>query len=395
MNHLLKRHVLCLAVPLLLAGVALLLAGCGGISTQPGPGQTTTTVVVEVLLEGTTDLLPVVADIVVGGVRGQTDLEQGWAIITGVPLGTSDPPEQPLTVMAAGYVTVSQMVGLSAYSYTPVNVEMAPADPQQTATVQGAVTDSGTGAPVVNALVTFARADGSGAVAGFTDQQGAYKLGGVPAGAVQGQAQASGYLQGEADVTLLADAAGSNAAVNLALLNGSTKITVTGQVVRLGLETPVAGAQVAWADAPPVTTGSDGTFSLAQVTVGPQTLVLTASGYDEKQLTVEILPGMAPLLVLLVPASPEPPGQPSTIRGHVTLLGKSDNAGATVTAREETSGEVLDTAVTNAAGDYSLFVPPGNYRLTVQYQDRSIGRDVILRSGGRVLSGIDFTLTVL
>jgi len=377
-----------------LLAAAALLAGCGGgLSSGPPPAQRTTTVIVETLQAGTTDLLPVAADIVVGGVHGTTDLAQGYAIIANVPLGEADPPQQPLTVYAPGWITVSQMVTLNPYSYTTVSVALSPADPTRTGTVQGRVTTQGSGQGIANALVAFTPAAGE-AVSGFTDAQGYYKFGGVPAGQVTVTAQATGYLEATRVLAVVADAAGSNPAVDLALLSGTTRVSVTGVVVQVGIETPVPGAQVTIGDRPPVLTDAAGRFTVAQVLVGLQDVIVTAPGYDEKREQVTVTPGMSPLRLFLAPSAPEPPGKPYTITGVVTLLGRPDNSGATVTALHRDLGEIMDTDTTTPAGNYYLFVPPGPYRITVRYGDKSIGRDVVLLGGGRILTGVDFTLSV-
>ncbi len=380
------------AVPLLLLA-ALIGAGCGGgINTGTTPGPSTTTVIVEARKKGTSDLVPVVASITVGGVTGQTDLAQGWAVITGVPLGDTTSPQQPLTVSAPGWVTVSQMLTLSTYSYTSVSVEMEPADPASTGTAEGTITAQ-SGGPITNAIVTFTPTSGD-PVVGYTDRTGHYRFGGIPAGRVTVTAQASGYLEAVTEVDLKADAEGTNAAINLALLSGSTRVSVSGKVLRLGLEAPVAGAQVQIGEPPAVLTGADGSFRVPDVLVGQQTVKVTASGYDDREERINVVPGMGPLTLYLAPTAPEPPPGPHTIAGTVTLLGKSDNSGATVTALNRDLGEVMDTATTPPSGNYYLFVPPGSYRITVQYGDHAIGRDVILLGGGRVLTGIDFTLSV-
>lgn len=379
---------------LLMAGALGLFVGCGGISESGGEASQTTTVVVETLKAGTDELLDVPAEIVVGGVWGQTDVEQGWAIIQGVPLGDKEPPEQPLTVTAPGWITVSRMIGLSSYSYTPVTVEMEEADPQETATVQGTVTGIDTGEPLTNVLVVFASSGEGGTVSGFTARDGHYKIGGIPAGPVEATAQAVGYLEQTKQATLSPDAVGSNPPVDFALLGGNTRVTVTGQVMQVGLEIPIPAAQVTIDSLPPVTTDISGEFTVDDVLVGRQVVTVTATGFDEKQEEVEIVPGMAPLLIFLAPTSPEPPGKPYTITGQVTLLGKADNAGATVTAQDNSSGEILATDVTDTEGNYYLFVPPGSYRIAVEYGAHSLGRDVLLLGGGRVLTGIDFTLSV-
>lgn len=378
---------------LLLLLTALVGTGCGGgINTGTSSSQSTTTVIVEVVKQGTNDLIPVVANITVGGVTGQTDLAQGWAVITGVPLGDATPPQQPLTVSAAGWVTVSQLLTLSTYSYTSVSIGMEEADPATTGTAEGTITAQG-GGPLTNAVVTFTPARGE-PIIGYTDRAGHYQFGGIPAGPVTVTAQASGYLEATTLVNLKADAEGTNPAINLALLSGSTRVSVSGRVLRLGLETPVAGAQVQIADQPAVSTGADGSFRVPNVLVGQQTVTVTASGYDDRQEQINVVPGLGPVIIYLAPTAPEPPPGPHTIAGTVTLLGKSDNSGATVTALNRDLGQVMDTVTTPPSGNYYLFVPPGSYRITVQYGDHVVGRDLVLLGGGRVLTGIDFTLSV-
>jgi hypothetical protein len=386
---LVRLHVLVLlAVPVLLA----VLAGCGGVSSGGSPTPTTGTVIVETVIAGTTDYLPVAADVVVGGVRGQVDLSQHWVVLSGVPLGSQN--QQPLTATAPGYQTVTQTVQLSAYVYTTVSVQMSPVDLSQTATVQGNVTDSASGAPVPSALVTFTPEAGS-PISGFADSAGHYHLGGIPAGPVEIMAQALGYIEGTSSATLTPDASGTNPALNLVLVSGSTKITVTGHVVSLGLESPISGAQVTIAGQGPATTDAQGGFSLPGVTVGDQSAHLTATGYDDKTQTVTILPTMGPLTFYLAPTSPGPPSGPYTITGQVLESDlQTPLVGATVTALDQASGLIADSVLTDASGHYYLFVPPGSYRITVTSGTSSIHTDVLLGGGGRILSGVNFILHV-
>ncbi len=376
--------------------VLVVLVGCGGVSPGQSQEPSTTTVIVECVVEGTNDLLEVPADIVVGGVRGQTDMVEGWVILEDVPLGEENPPQQPLTATAPGYVTHSEMLPLNEYSYTAVSVSMTPADPQQTGTISGTVTDVNSGEPVVNALVSFLEpgADEAGAVNGFTDATGLYTIGGIPATDVEALCQATGYLAGTATMAITADADGNNQPLDFQLVSGSTTITVAGVVLDLRTETPLAGATVEIDSQPAVTTDSDGLFSAPQVTVGPRDIVVTADGYNPYQKTITVTPGMADLRILLARESPQPPPGPYTISGQVTLIGAADNSGAVVTAFDKDRAEELGRTVTDAGGYYYLFVPPGRYRIEVTYGGKSIGRDVELLGGGRVLTGIDFTLTV-
>ncbi len=373
-----------------------LLGGCGGINIQQEEEPTTTTVVVECVIEGTDDFIEVPADVVVGGVRGQTNLEDDWVILEYVPLGLQTPPQQPLTVTAPGYATESQMVTLNEYSYTAVSVPMTPVDTETTGTVSGTVTDADTGQPIVNALVSFLAPGDlpSEALKGSTDTAGFYIIGGIPAGQVNGTCQAVGYMEATTDVWVTADAVGSNDPVDFALTSGEATVTVSGQVLDTRTEAAISGATVQIGDQPPVITGLDGAFSILYVSVGEQAVEASAAGYDDYYTVINVVPGIDNLTILLNEYSPQPPGPPYTIAGHVTLLGAPDNSGATVTATDIDSGQMRDDDATDAEGYYYLFVPPGYYLIEVTYDTHSISREVELLGGGRVLEGINFTLTV-
>jgi len=372
------------------------LTGCGSVSTQIAEERATATVVVECLIEGTEDFIEVLAQVVVGGVRGQTNLQDNWVILQNVPLGTESPPQQPLTVTARGYVTASQMLTLSEYSYTAASISLAPADLDVTGTVSGTVTDVDTAEPVSNALVSFlpAGAQPGEAVDGFTDQGGWYIIGGIPAGPVAVTCQAADYFEDTADYVVTADSAGDNDPLDFRLFSGEAVVTVSGHVLEMRTESPVAGAEVQIGEQPPVVSDTSGTFSVPDVPMGEQAVTASAEGYDDYYTVINVVPGLNDLTILLNEFSPQPPGAPYTITGRVTLLGAADDSGAVVTAFDLNRGLVLAEDTTGADGYYYLFVPPGAYRIEVAYGDRTIGREVELLGGGRVLESINFTLTV-
>ena len=391
-----KRNLIVAGTVIAALITVAFLGGCGGISTPQEEETTTTTVIVECVVAGTDDFIEVVADVVAGGVRGQTNLEDDWVILENVPLGSQSPPQQPLTATAAGYRTASQMLTLNEYSYTTVSVPMTPVAAETTGTVSGTVTDGDTGQPIVNALVSFLPPGGlpSQAVKGSTDTAGFYVIGGIPAGQVHGTCQAVGYLEASTDVWVTADAVGSNDPVNFALVGGESTVTVSGQVLDTRTEAAISGATVQIGDQPPVITGPDGAFSIPYVSVGEQPVEASAAGYDDYYTVINVVPGIDNLTILLNEYSPQPPGPPYTIAGRVTLLGAPDNSGATVTATDIDSGQMRDDGITDAEGYYYLFVPPGYYRIEVTYDSHSISREVELLGGGRVLEGINFTLTI-
>ena len=206
--------------------------------------------------------------------------------------------------------------------------------------------------------------------------------------------QAAGYLEGTVTFAVKADTVGENVLGNFALFSGRSVVTVGGQVRETRTEAPVAGATVQIGDQPPVISGPDGSFSVPAVPVGEQSVVATAAGYDEYYTVVNVGPGLDDLMILLTEYSPQPPGRPYTISGCVTLLGASDSSGAVVTAFHLDRGTMLAEDTTDAEGYYYLFVPPGTYRIEVTYGGHTIGREVELGGGGRVVENVNFALTV-
>ena len=128
--------------------------------------------------------------------------------------------------------------------------------------------------------------------------------------------------------------------------------------------------------------------------VGDRTVKATLAGYDPYEDEVSIMPGMGDLRITLAKTSSEPPGDPYTVGGTVTLVGAADNSGAVVTALDLDSGVVMGTDTTDAEGSYGLFLPAGRYEITVKYGSKSISKTVRYKGGGRIMDGVDFTLSV-
>jgi len=174
----------------------------------------------------------------------------------------------------------------------------------------------------------------------------------------------------------------------------TTKVTVTGRVIDLIARTPVAGATVTLASLAPVTTRADGSFEVADVPVGDQTIVVEAQKYDRYSAHVTVTPGLPALQIEVAPTQSGPPPGPATISGNVVVTNHSDNSGVTVQGILEATGKVLDTAVSPASGDYGLWVPPGTYTIRVSIGTASLKKEhVVLPGGGAVLTHVDFRLT--
>jgi len=375
-----------------------LLAGCsaGMIRINPPDDDETATVDVTVAEAATGQALGVDAAVVVGGEEGTLTAGEDTVRVADVPYGNSDPPTQPLTVNAAGFTTHFETLELKKTGVTTVQVDMEPADPDTTGTLHGTVTDFATGDPVENAVLDF-RPDIPGnpeGVRAATNKVGQYTVRGAFTGATVGQVTAAGYLAAEQPIVVIQDSGGGNAdPVDFELIPTTSKATVQGRVIDLITRDPVEDATVTVGGVGPDTTDATGRFVLQDVPVGDQALQVMADKYDTLNGTVRVTPGMPDLTIELAPLEDQPPPGPATIRGTVTINNNPDNAGAVVKAINATNAQVIDTAVTNAAGEYGLFVPPGRYRIEVSFQGVEVSRTVTLDGFGRVLTGIDFQIT--
>ncbi len=396
MGHSTSRCAGRLPLAWLAAACALLVAalGCGGlppVSDTEDAGA----VVVLVFEAETNAALQVPATVIVGGVRGVLNPEDQQLVLRNVPLGTGTPPTQPMTVSAEGYQTYVQQVQLNITTATWVQVNIQPADTATTGTISGAVTNEVSGEPVTSAFVQFTPPGQSEpAVAGYTDNTGAFTVGGIPAGARDVIVQAAGYLPFEGSVTVRADDLGSNPDLSVTLIGGDTAVRVTGVVVDVLTREPIAGAEVTVGDHEPVTTGADGRFEVADVLVGEQQITVTAPEYDDFDVTTIVLPGMGDLIIEMFERAQEPPTEPYTIAGTVTLNGPPDSSGATVLAVDLTTADVRDEQVTGPSGRYGLFVPPGRYEVVVVFGERRLSREITVPPGGVAIDGINFVLTV-
>lgn len=377
-------------------GLLPLLAGCSAsmIKINPVPDKDKTTVTVTILRADDGEPLGIEATVVIGGVKATMAAGEQEVSVSGVPYGNLDPPTQPLTVNAEGYVTYFENLQLNASGATQTQVDLETADPSATGTVSGTVTNLDSGNPIANVVLEF-KPDIPGSPTGIkaaTDNAGQYTVRGVPTGATVATATAQGFLTATKQL-VVAQGETTNPALNFELVATTSKANVSGRVTDLITRDPIQGASVTIGGVGPATTDANGRFTLVEVPVGDQTIEVTATGYDPYSDTVTITPGMAGLQIQLAPSEAQPPPGPATISGTVTIRNNPDNSGATVKAIATSSGQVIDTAVTNTAGEYGLFVPPGEYRIEVSFKGVTISKVVTLGGAGRVLKGVDFTIT--
>ncbi len=374
--------------------VAALLSGCGGLPSSSNTPTTAGTVVVTIGPTGTTDPLTVNATVICGGIRSTYIAGDPWVLLSNVPFGTLTPPQQPISITAVGYQTYSQLVAMNVSTATYIDCPMTPVSLADTGTITGQITDEVTGLPIGSASLQFTQeaAGNSVTIEGFTDNSGNYTVGGIPVGVCHLTVQAIGHLQYTADVSVYPDQGGYNAPINVALVPGDARVTVRGLVVDLATQLPIVGASVNLAGNA-TSTDATGAFSVADLPVGAATLTITATGYDDFTQTLTVLPAMGTVRVEMTLASPNPPAPPHNLTGTITVHNRPDNSGVTVSAYNLRAGIVMASYTTAADGVYYLLIPPGDYEIRVDYTPIHLVRALTIPGGGRVVTGIDFTLT--
>jgi RHS repeat-associated protein len=285
-----------------------------------------------------------------------------------------DPAGNEVTV-GSGAFTYSSRNLLSAgdglaYTYDGRGVRVAVAVAAAFGTVTGTVVDQA-GQPVAGATV---RITGT-ANATTTDGAGNFSLT-APAGLYTLTVSKLGFLSATTTpFTLAAGATFAAGAIRLSPAPG----TITGTVVASPGNAPLAGAAVSLAEnGDTAFADAAGSFTLVEP-AGTYTVTAAQAGYAPQTLAPFALAAGTthPLGTITLSANP------ATLSGHVvSSAGGAPIAGATVTATalaaagtHATSGPELPrrsariaasfTATTDAAGNFTLQLPPGTYGVTV------------------------------
>jgi hypothetical protein len=139
-----------------------------------------------------------------------------------------------------------------------------------------------------------------------------------------------------------------------------------GKVSQLATGQPVSGATVRFGQRQG-TTDAQGQYAVDAVPVGTTQYQVEAPGFTTftGTLTTAITTGdnAVPDVLLPLSVSDTAPGVPFSIQGRVTLAGQSNAAGVTVAALDPATQTAVDQTQTGADGRYSLWVPPGTFRL--------------------------------
>jgi len=174
----------------------------------------------------------------------------------------------------------------------------SPSEGTGAATITGKITDSVTGNGLVKAKLTADKYD----IVQYSDTNGNYQLGNLASGTYTITASASGVASKSQTVTV---SRGQTVTLNF-LLGPAYK--VTGKVTDSVSGLPIAGATVS---ANPggylALTGSDGSYTLSDVTAGTYTLTASSIGYDSQSKTVVVTADASADFALTKSVTPPPP----------------------------------------------------------------------------------------
>jgi hypothetical protein len=129
---------------------------------------------------------------------------------------------------------------------------------------------------------------------------------------------------------------------------------------------PVAGAVVTLATRQG-TTDTQGRYTIDGIPVGTSQYRVEAGGFATVigTLPTAIASGdnTVPDILLQPGVSDAAPGLPYSIQGRVTLTSQSNASGVAVAALDSSTRALVDQSLTTADGRYTLWVPPGPYRV--------------------------------
>src|SRR6266550_1495810 len=220
---------------------------------------------------------------------------------------------------------------------------------QGNGTLAGTVTDSGSGAAIAGATVSYSGMGPAGSVTGntTTDGTGRYSFPGIAVTSYSVTAQASGHQGQSATATV---GGGSTTTQNFALTGQATQLS--GTVTDASTGNAIAGATVS-AGSGSAVTDAGGAYTISGLAPGTYTATATASGYASQSASVTLTTGSTTTQNF---ALTRPNG---AITGTVTSGATgSPIGGATVSY----SG---GSTTTNGSGQYTLSnVAPGTYSVS-------------------------------
>ena len=211
-----------------------------------------------------------------------------------------------------------------------------------------------------------------------TNQKGEYRINGVLPGTYTLIASKDGYVTASTKEFVVE----SSSEKEVELLTLSIAIRSITGTVKLELLTDYAGALVTatnLADSAKVysaITNSAGSYTLAGMTPGEYQIVISYNGYRTATLpTVNVVSSTVTTIALT-----EMQINRGTITGVVKLEGRSSSNGVAVELLR--GSDVYETTTTDESGNYSFYVPQGNYtgvRYTMtDFASSSVSKDIAL-----------------
>jgi len=219
---------------------------------------------------------------------------------------------------------------------------------QGNGTLAGTVTDSGSGAAIAGATVSYSGMGPAGSVTGntTTDGTGRYSFPGIAVTSYSVTAQASGHQGQSATATV---GGGSTTTQNFALTGQATQLS--GTVTDASTGNAIAGATVS-AGSGSAVTDAGGAYTISGLAPGTYTATATASGYASQSASVTLTTGSTTTQNFALAPNP------GTITGTVTDAGTAAPiAGATVSysgGSTSTDGSGAYTLANVAEGSYTV-----------------------------------------
>ncbi|HEV7523264.1 MAG TPA: carboxypeptidase regulatory-like domain-containing protein [Candidatus Angelobacter sp.] len=259
-----------------------------------------------------------------------------------------------LNNLPAGQTTITASLTGFQPGSTTVSVVAA------TTTAAPAITLISSSGTISGTVQSSAGAAISGASVGYgggtttTDANGNYSLAGVPVGTVQLVASAGGFQSATQSVAV---SGGKTSAANFTLAPGPATGTVTGKITNASGGAAVTAATVSWSGGS-TTSDATGTYTLANVPAGTQSVTAVKTGYLAHTLPVAVTGSATSTLNI-----------PIATAGKISVKVVAPNgavvSGATVTIK----GGSIATTVTGSTSTAGLlttnWIPSGTYTVSI------------------------------
>jgi hypothetical protein len=258
-----------------------------------------------------------------------TSATDGTYTLSNVPAGSVS-----VTAAASGYQSSTKSVTVTANTTTTQNFTLS----ATVGTISGTVTNT-SGAALSGASVAYSGGSTT------TGANGSYTLANVPTGSVSVTVSATGYQSSTQSVPVTAN---TTTTQNFTL--SATVGTISGTVTNTS-GAAISGATVAYSGGS-TTTGTNGSYTLANVPVGSVSVTVTATGYQSSTQSVPVTANTTTTQNFTLSTTV------GTISGTVTNTSGAAISGATVSY----SG---GSTISASNGTYSLAsVPTGTVSLT-------------------------------